>query len=73
MANLYATFKKLIPNEPRLVGAVASVFTGGAVITLQSGATLRVLGEATVGQKVYVRGGVIEGPAPSLTLVEFEI
>ena len=32
-----------------------------------------VRGEATMGQKVFIRDGVIEGPAPSLTTVLIEI
>ena len=73
MANLYAVFKTLIPNAPLLVGTVSEAFTGGAVVTLQGGGTLRVRGTATAGQRVLVRDGVIEGVAPSLTLVEIEV
>lgn len=73
MANLYAEFKKLIPTAPLLVGTVADAYTGGATVTLQGGGTLRVRGAATVGQRVFVRDGVIEGAAPALTLVEIEI
>ena len=73
MANLYTVFKKLIPNAPLLVGEVVAVYTGGAAVTLQGGGTLRVRGVATVGQRVFVRDGVIEGAAPALTLVEIEV
>ena len=73
MANLYTVFKKLIPNAPLLVGEVAATYTGGATVTLQGGGTLRVRGVATVGQRVFVRDGVIEGAAPALTLVEIEV
>lgn len=73
MSNLYAQFKKLLPNAPLLVGTVAATYTGGATITLQGGGTLRARGEATVGDRVFVRDGVIEGLAPALTLVEIEV
>lgn len=73
MANLYTVFKKLIPNAPLLVGEVVAVYTGGATVTLQGGGTMRVRGVATVGQRVFVRDGVIEGAAPALTLVEIEV
>ena len=73
MANLFVEFRRLIPNAPLLVGTVAAVFTGGATVTLQGGGTLRVRGEATVGERVFVRDGVIEGVAPALTLVEIEV
>lgn len=73
MSNLYAQFKKLIPTAPLLVGTVASVYTGGATVTLQGGGTMRVRGAATVGQRVFVRDGAIEGPAPNLPLVEITV
>ena len=73
MANLYTVFKKLIPNAPLLVGEVVATYAGGATVTLQGGGTLRVRGVATVGQRVFVRDGVIEGAAPALTLVEIEV
>lgn len=73
MANLYAVFKKLIPNAPLLVGTVVEAYTGGATVTLQGGGLLRVRGAATVGQRVFVRDGVIEGEAPDLPLFQIEI
>lgn len=73
MSNLFVQFKRLLPSTPRLVGVVDSLFTGGAVVVLQGGGQLRALGEAAVGQRVFVRDGVIEGVAPSLTLVEIEV
>jgi hypothetical protein len=73
MANPYAEFKKLLPNEPLLVGEVAAVDGTEAVITLPDGRTLRARGQASVGQTVFVRGGRIEGEAPALSLVQIEI
>lgn len=73
MANLYAEFRRLIPDAPRQVGVVVAVYAGGATVALQGGGTLRVLGEAAEDDRVFVRDGVIEGPAPDLTLVEIEV
>lgn len=73
MSNLYVEFLRLLPSAPLLVGVVDAVFSGGAVVLLQGGGQLRVRGEAAVGQHVFVRDGVIEGVAPSLTLVEIEV
>lgn len=73
MSNLYVQFMRLIPTAPLLVGEVAATYTGGALVVLQGGGQLRVRGAATVGQQVFVRDGVIEGIAPSLTLVEIEV
>lgn len=73
MSNLFVQFMRLLPNAPLQVGVVDSLFTGGAVVVLQGGGQLRVRGEAAVGQRVFVRDGLIEGIAPSLTLVEIEV
>ena len=35
--------------------------------------TLRARGDAALGDVVFVRDGVIEGPAPSLTLVTIDV
>jgi len=73
MANLYAEFRRLIPNAPLQVGTVVAVFAGCATVALQGGGTLRVRGDAALDDRVFVRDGVIEGPAPDLTLVEIEV
>ena len=71
--NLWKRLKQLLPESPLLVGTVASVSTYGAVVTLPDGSTLAVRGEATVGQSVFVRDGLIEGPAPALSVTMIEI
>jgi hypothetical protein len=73
MPNLYKQFKDLIPDPPLLVGTVTAVQTGYAIITLPDGAEINARGNAVLGNKVFVRDGVIEGVAPNLTLVVIEI
>lgn len=73
MPNLYTEFMRLIPTAPLLVGVVDSLFSGGAVVTLHGGGQLRARGTASMGQRVYVRDGVIEGEAPALTPVDIEV
>lgn len=73
MANLYAAFRRLIPNAPLQVGTVVAVYAGGATVALQGGGTLRVRGQAAVDERVFVRDGVIEDQAPDLTLIEIEV
>lgn len=73
MANLYAEFRRLIPDAPLLVGTVVATFAGGVTVALQGGGTLRVRGNAAVDDRVFVRDGVIESLAPDLTLVEIEV
>jgi hypothetical protein len=71
--NAYALFKDLM-REPRLlVGTVAFIDNGTASITLPGGGVVRARGTATVGQQVFVRNRVIEGPAPSLPVEVIEI
>ena len=72
MSNLFKRFQALIPTYPLRVGDVIAYDNGVATIQEQSGvATAR--GEATVGDRVFFRNGVIEGPAPDLTIEIIEV
>ncbi|NDP57993.1 MAG: hypothetical protein GZ090_01360 [Oxalobacteraceae bacterium] len=73
MANLYRIFKDLLPEAPLLVGTVMAVQTAGCEVELPTGGIVFARGTATVGQQVFVRDGVVEGVAPTLTVVEIEI
>lgn len=74
MFNLFQLFKSLIPQEPVQIGTVSAVIDGVATVELPGGGLLYARGDASVGvgQRVFVRGGVIESPAPALTYVEAE-
>ena len=50
-----------------------SVTSGIASIELPGGGVLKARGDATTGQQVFVRGGVIEGTAPNLPVELIEI
>jgi len=71
--NLFAQFRRLIPGQPLQVAMVVSSSDSGAVVELPGGAQLAVRGSGAVGTKVFVRAGLIEGPAPTLTVVTVEI
>jgi hypothetical protein len=72
--NQWAKFSRLLPGDPLLVGEATTVHADGTVtVTLIGGGTVRVRGEATEGQMVYVRGGRIEGEAPQLTAYEIDV
>lgn len=73
MANLYRAFRDLMPEAPLLVGVVTAVETGGCVIELPDGSAVFARGEASMGQPVFVRDGVIQGNAPMLPVIEIEI
>lgn len=67
--NAYARLRRLLPSEPVQVAAVVSSASGSSTVQLPGGAQLVMRGEAAVGAQVFIRGGAIEGPAPSLPLV----
>ena len=73
MRNLYKVFRDLIPEPALQVGTVLSVSGGVASLELPGGGVLKARGDATTGQRVFVRGGVIEGAAPDLPVELIEI
>ena len=73
MSNLFTLLKSILPDSPLLVGVVQSVVTGGCYVELPTGGILFVRGAASVGNSVFVRDGVIEGIAPSLTVEVIEV
>ena len=73
MPNFYKLFRDLLPEPPLLVGTVTLVGTGVHEITLVDGGVLTARGNATLGQKVFVRDGVIEGEAPNLAIESIEV
>lgn len=64
--NLYKRLQNLLPSAPLLVADVLSVSGSTARVEEPGGGISIVRGSATVGQRVYIRNGVIESVAPSL-------
>lgn len=73
MANLLSMFNSLIPSTPLTVGQI--VASGGDThqVTLIDGSKVVAMGKGQVGDLVFMRGGTIQGTAPSLTLENIEI
>lgn len=71
--NLYKRFLDLLPQRPRQIGTVTSVYAGVAQIELLGGATTTAVGDAAQGQQVFIRDGAIEGPAPNLPVDNIEV
>lgn len=71
--NIYRTFLDLLPSRDLQVGTVIAIDGGVATVELPGGGVLTVRGEAAVDDQVFVRDGVIEAPAPNLSIVEIEI
>ena len=72
MRNIYREFLDLIPGGVLDVGEVVAVGTGVATVLLPGGGILQARGQATVGERVFVMDGVVQGPAPTLSYVEGE-
>jgi hypothetical protein len=73
MHNVYEQFLQLLPFAPLQVGVVTEVGAGVVTVQLPGGGMTRVRGSAALGQKVFVRDGVLEAIAPDLTLEIIEI
>ena len=71
--NQYKRLRDLFPAPRLQVGTVVAVSTDAATIELPDGARTRARGEATVGARVYIRDGVIEGLAPDLPIITIEV
>lgn len=75
MVNLWKQFSALLPADPLLVATVAAHNDDGtSTVTWPGGGQSVVRGqEVEVGQKAFVQGHQLQGPAPTLPLFEFEV
>ena len=71
--NLYRAFRELVPDAPLVVGDVVQTAPGSVVVQLPDGGVVSARGSATVGQRVFVRDGLIEGLAPALPVEVIEV
>jgi hypothetical protein len=72
--NTWARWKRLLPDAPLLIATIAATYADGTVLVAYPGAgTQRVRGTGTIGGAVWVRGGVVEGEAPTMTASEIEV
>lgn len=72
--NLYRQFLDLIPDPALQVGTVLSFTNGMFTIELPGGGTIKARGNGiSPGVRVFVRGGVVEGPAPDLPIQLIEV
>jgi hypothetical protein len=73
LSNPYARFLALQPPKRRQVGEVIAVAGNLLTVELPSGGVLQAIGQASMGDQVYVRDGVVEGIAPVLTYITAEV
>lgn len=74
--NLYRALRELLPDAPLQVATVKFVHTATGESTVEwiGGNQQRVRGTTVaVGKMAFVRNGVIEGAAPTLTLETIEV
>lgn len=68
MSNVFNQLKELLAPGREEIATVVSVEDGGAVLVLPGGGLIHARGTAAVDTKVFVKEGVIQGPAPNLPL-----
>lgn len=68
--NPWSRLRHLNPFPPLLVGTVVSSGTYESRVQMVGGGLVSVAGTASVGQRVYVRGDALQGPAPDLPEVD---
>ncbi|MFB2800470.1 hypothetical protein [Shewanella seohaensis] len=61
----------VLPRQIMLVSAVNA--DGTVTASSASGHTIRAIGTATVGDRIYVQDGRVLGTAPDLPFVEIEV
>jgi len=74
--NLFRALRELLPEPALMVATVAAVNAseGTSTVSFPGGGVQRVRGTSVaVGSLAFIRGGVIEGPAPALTLETIEV
>lgn len=73
--NPWKDFADLTAGEPRLVATVTTHHgDGSSTVTLLAGGTLRVRGQGVAeGDRCFIVGTEMDGPAPAGTAVEIEI
>jgi hypothetical protein len=76
MNNLYRALREILPQAPLTTAVVAAVDAARytSVVTAPGGAQQTVRGaDLSVGTRVFVRDGRIEGEAPNLSTTTIEV
>lgn len=73
LRNSFARLLDLLPSDPLQVGTVLSASNGTATVLVLGGGVVTVVGDVAEGDRVYFKGGSVQGPAPTLTVVATDI
>lgn len=72
--NAWDRFQDLLARSPTYVAEVTVLHGDGTItVRLPGGDTVRVIGDGTIGNKVFIREGRVIGDAPDLPLVQVTI
>lgn len=74
--NIWTQFKSIIAGDPLLIGTVTAIDTDAQTsrIELLEGGQVTVRGTSVaVGAKAFIRGSLLESPAPNLPTVHVEL
>ena len=71
--NAFARLRRLMPVPPLLAGTVVAGSAGAYTVELPGGARVTARGVATIGDAVFIRDGVIEAQAPSVSVTVIEV
>ena len=74
--NLFRQLQALLPADPLQSGTVTTVNTDGTTtVAMLGGGSLRVrsLAGTSAGQRVFVQGGAVVGPAPNLPTTTIDV
>lgn len=72
--NIYRALLDLLPQQPLQVGDVIAINADATrTVQLPGGGEIRARGDAGLGDRVFVRDGLIEGPAPALTVLMIDV
>ncbi len=73
LRNPYREFLELLPVRTLQVGTVLDATGSVVTVELPGGGRLQARGQASVGDRVFVRDGLVEGAAPNLPYVSAEV
>lgn len=71
--NIWRRLRDLTAGDPLQIGIIVDAGLYGVTIELPTGDQLQVRGTGAVGDRVFFRSGVVEGPAPDLPIEVIDI
>lgn len=73
LSNPYRELQDIVSGPPLLIGDVIDITDNIATIEEPGGGISTARGTASIGDRVFFRGGVIEGQAPALPIENIDV